>query len=104
MESLAEDLVATDQLASIDRQQFVSTIHEAARRGQFSMRLTMFAVAATVTSRSLSSKVGPLDHEPPWYRPVRDGRRRRPPPSGSATCRTDRDLAPIAPRSGGGDI
>ena len=46
MESLADDLVATDRLASIDRQRFVSTIHEAARSGQFSMRLTMFAVVA----------------------------------------------------------
>jgi hypothetical protein len=46
MESLADDLVATDRLASADRRRFVSTIHDAARRGQFSMRLTMFAVVA----------------------------------------------------------
>ena len=46
MESLADDLVATDRLASADRQRFVSTIHDAARRGQFSMCLTMFAVVA----------------------------------------------------------
>ena len=30
------------------RGRFVSTIHDAARRGQFSMRLTMFAVVAAV--------------------------------------------------------
>ena len=47
MESLADDLVARDRLASADRRRFLSTIHEAARRGQFSMRLTMFAVVAT---------------------------------------------------------
>jgi SAM-dependent methyltransferase len=47
MESLADDLVARDRLATADHGQFVSKIHEAARRGQFSMRLTMFAVVAT---------------------------------------------------------
>jgi SAM-dependent methyltransferase len=46
MESLAEDLVARDWLATADRRRFVSTIHDAARRGQFLMRLTMFAVVA----------------------------------------------------------
>ena len=46
MESLADDLVATDRLATADRQRFVSTIHDAARRGQFLMRLTIFAVVA----------------------------------------------------------
>lgn len=46
MESLADDLVATDRLATADRRRFVSTIHDAARRGEFSMRLTMFAVVA----------------------------------------------------------
>jgi ubiquinone/menaquinone biosynthesis C-methylase UbiE len=46
MESLADDLVATDRLATTDHGRFVSTIHEAARRGQFLMRLTMFAVLA----------------------------------------------------------
>ena len=48
MESLADDLVARDSLATADRGQFVSKIHDAARRGQFSMRLTMFAVVAAV--------------------------------------------------------
>jgi hypothetical protein len=46
MESLADDLVATHHLASIDRRRFLATIHDAARRGAFSMRLTMFAVVA----------------------------------------------------------
>lgn len=48
MESLADDLVARGQLASADRERFVSTIHDAARRGQFSMHLTMFAVVSSV--------------------------------------------------------
>ena len=47
MESLADDLIARHQLASDDRAAFLSTIHGAARRGQFSMRLTMFAVVAS---------------------------------------------------------
>ncbi len=46
MESLANDLVATDRLATANRRRFVSTIHDAARRGEFLMRLTMFAVVA----------------------------------------------------------
>lgn len=46
MESLADDLVARDLLATADHGRFVSKIHEAARRGEFSMRLTMFAVVA----------------------------------------------------------
>ena len=46
MESLADDLVATGRLAAADRGRFVSTIHDAARRGQFLMRLTMFGVVA----------------------------------------------------------
>jgi SAM-dependent methyltransferase len=48
MESLADDLVANARLASADRRRFVSTIHDAARRGRFSMRLTMFAVVSGV--------------------------------------------------------
>ena len=47
MESLADDLVARDRLPATDRPTFVAAIHAAARRGQFSMRLTMFAVVAT---------------------------------------------------------
>ena len=48
MQSLADDLVATDRLAAAERERFVSTIHEAARLGRFSMRLTMYAVVAAV--------------------------------------------------------
>lgn len=47
MRSLAEDLVATGQLDNADADRFVSTIHDAARNGRFSMSLTMFAVIAT---------------------------------------------------------
>lgn len=46
MQSLADDLVAADQLASADRDRFVSTILDAARRDRFSMSLTMYAVVA----------------------------------------------------------
>jgi SAM-dependent methyltransferase len=46
MRSLAEDLVAAGQLVPEDRDRFVSTIHNAARGGRFSMRLTMYAVVA----------------------------------------------------------
>ena len=46
MESLADDLVATGRLTTDDRQRFVSTIHNAARRGQFFMSLTMSGVVA----------------------------------------------------------
>lgn len=47
MESLADDLVAAERLAPAERDRFVSRIHVAARRGRFSMSLTMFAVVAT---------------------------------------------------------
>jgi SAM-dependent methyltransferase len=46
MESLADDLVATGRLATADRPRFVSTIHDASRRGDFLMMLTMFGVVA----------------------------------------------------------
>ena len=52
MESLADDLVAGNQLTAAQRQRFVWTIHDAARRGDFSMRLTMFAVVAAAPSAS----------------------------------------------------
>jgi SAM-dependent methyltransferase len=48
MESLADDLVAIGRLATADRWRFVSTIHDAARRGRFLMSLTMFGVVAAV--------------------------------------------------------
>ncbi len=47
MDSLADDLVAVGRLAAADRWWFVSTIHDAARRRQCSMRLTMFGVVGT---------------------------------------------------------
>lgn len=50
MESLADDLVDRDRLSPADRATFVATVHDAARRGAFSMRLTMFAVVATASS------------------------------------------------------
>ncbi len=46
MQSLADDLVATDQLAPTERDRFVSRIQQAARRDRFSMNLTMYAVVA----------------------------------------------------------
>jgi SAM-dependent methyltransferase len=48
MESLADDLIARGTLPSDERERFVATIHDAARRGRFSMRLTMFGVVAPV--------------------------------------------------------
>lgn len=47
MESLADDLVAREQLAPDDRDRFVATVHDAARGGRFSMSLTMHAVVST---------------------------------------------------------
>jgi hypothetical protein len=46
MSSLADDLVERGHLAAADRHAFVSTVHDAARQGRFSMSLTMFAVVA----------------------------------------------------------
>ncbi len=52
MSSLAEDLVETGQLAAADQGRFVSTIHDAARAGRFSMSLTMFGVVAAKPARA----------------------------------------------------
>ena len=46
MQSLADDLVDAGQLALADRDGLVSRICQAARRDQFSMALTMYAVVA----------------------------------------------------------
>jgi ubiquinone/menaquinone biosynthesis C-methylase UbiE len=46
MESLAENLIDVGELRPADRDGFVSTICHAARRDQFSMSLTMYAVVA----------------------------------------------------------
>ncbi|CAN5671527.1 hypothetical protein BH24ACT5_BH24ACT5_08090 [soil metagenome] len=59
MRSLADDLVATGQLDHSDTDRFVSTIEGAARRGHFSMRLTMFAAIATAPTRHASGDLGP---------------------------------------------
>ena len=48
MQSLADDLVDTGQLEQDDTARFVSIVHDAARRGRFSMSLTMYAVIGTV--------------------------------------------------------
>jgi SAM-dependent methyltransferase len=50
MQSLADDLVATDQLAPAERDRFVSRILQAARQDQFSMSLTMYAVVAAAAT------------------------------------------------------
>ena len=47
MSSLADDVVERGHLAAADRDAFVSTVHDAARQGRFSMALTMFAVVAS---------------------------------------------------------
>lgn len=52
MASLADDLVERGQLRSADREAFVSTVHDAARQGHFSMSLTMFAVVASAPRRT----------------------------------------------------
>jgi polyhydroxyalkanoate synthesis regulator phasin len=46
MRSLADDLVDRGHLDQDDAGRFVSTIHDAARRGRFSMSLTMYALVA----------------------------------------------------------
>ena len=51
MQSLADDLVARDQLAATERDRFVSTIQRAARQDRFSMSLTMYAVVAAADTR-----------------------------------------------------
>ena len=48
MESLADDLVVAEQLATHERAAFISTIRTAALRHEFSMSLTMFAIVAAM--------------------------------------------------------
>lgn len=48
MWSLAGDVIETGNLAPDAREDFVETIHQAARQGRFSMALTMFGVIARV--------------------------------------------------------
>lgn len=47
MRDLAQDLVGAGELAANDLDRFVTTAHDAARQGRFTMSLTMHAVAAT---------------------------------------------------------
>jgi SAM-dependent methyltransferase len=51
MQSLADDLLDSGQLAPAERDGFVSTICQAARRNQFSMALTMHALVAASQTR-----------------------------------------------------
>lgn len=46
MQNLAHDLDDAGQLDDFETERFVSTVHDAARQGHFSMSLTMFAVLA----------------------------------------------------------
>lgn len=55
MESLAGDLVRAEQLAPAEQAEFVSSIHDAARAGRFSMSLSMFGVVAQAPSRGARS-------------------------------------------------
>jgi SAM-dependent methyltransferase len=48
MESLVDDLVASGRLGVADRDGALATIHDAARAGRFSMRLTLHGLVATV--------------------------------------------------------
>jgi ubiquinone/menaquinone biosynthesis C-methylase UbiE len=52
MASLADDLVEAGQLPTGDQERFVSTIHDAARGGRFSMALTMFGAVGVKSGRS----------------------------------------------------
>jgi hypothetical protein len=47
MRDLAQDLAEAGELDANDHDRFVTTAHEAARQGRFTMSLTMHAVAAT---------------------------------------------------------
>lgn len=46
MRDLADDLISASQLDPTERETFVATIHNAARAGRFTMRLTMYALVA----------------------------------------------------------
>jgi hypothetical protein len=47
MRDLAQDAIDADELNPDDLDRFVTTVHEAARLGRFTMSLTMYAVIAT---------------------------------------------------------
>ncbi|MEQ1787942.1 MAG: methyltransferase domain-containing protein [Acidimicrobiales bacterium] len=46
MRSLADDLIERGHLGEAERADFISTVHDAARQGRFSMSLTMYAHVA----------------------------------------------------------
>jgi SAM-dependent methyltransferase len=50
MQSLADDLVATEQITAAERDRVVSKIQAAAREDRFSMQLTMYAVVAVAST------------------------------------------------------
>lgn len=50
MHSLVDDLIDVGHFAPADRDRVVSTIVEAARRNQFTMKLTMYAAVGTAPS------------------------------------------------------
>jgi SAM-dependent methyltransferase len=51
MHDLADDLIGAGQLDARERDEFVTTIHDAARAGRFTMRLTMYAILAIAPQR-----------------------------------------------------
>lgn len=59
MSSLADDLIDRGQLERGDRESFVSSIHTAARNGNFSMSLTMFGVIAAAPASAPARSPSP---------------------------------------------
>jgi len=57
MRSLAEDLVSVGQLGPSEIDQFVSTVHDAARNGRFSMSIIVFAVIAESPAQPIPGRV-----------------------------------------------
>jgi hypothetical protein len=46
MRELAQDVIDAGELGANELDRFVTTVHDAARQGRFTMSLTMYAVAA----------------------------------------------------------
>lgn len=59
MRSLAEDLVSAGRLQPEGVPNFVSTVHDAARAGRFSMSLTMYAIVARRGRQGLRRRPSP---------------------------------------------
>jgi len=57
MRSLAEDLVSVGQLGPSEIDQFVSTVHDAARNDRFSMSVIVFAVIAESPAQQIPGGV-----------------------------------------------